>query len=476
MTNKSQESGKPLFPLASVGSDRSVRGVFERSTWWLWVMAFSSLIVAGFLSYRALGPRGPVIEVLFDEGFGIKPEDDVRFRGIVVGQVEDVALRDDLQGIDVKIRLHPDAASMARKGSQFWIERPQLSLARMSGLETVVGAKFVGVMPGPPDAELVTSFRGIEHPPQLKQASDLRIMIRFRDGHGIAPGNFVKFRGIEVGEVTDVRLDERLAGVEVWARLSESAAALATDGATYWIERPKINLVDGVRGLDTLVGGQYLAVIPGTGTEPVTEFVGLESPPPDILPHEDGLMLTLIAEERFGIERGAPLSYRGMDAGQVIGVELSPVGDKVHFHVVVHPQYADLVRSNTEFWSRSAVDMQLGLRGIDIDVDPKNMRSAVAFATPTPAGDIVTDGATFPLSDDDPDGWQDWKPIRTIGRAFRDSRPDPDAAQSTRPAVRILDRIRNTIDAIGDLSTEGESESGGTQNIDESSEAETKQP
>ena len=39
-----------------------------------------------------------------------------------------------------------------REGSRFWIERPDISIGQIRGLGTLVGGRFVGVVPGPPDA------------------------------------------------------------------------------------------------------------------------------------------------------------------------------------------------------------------------------------------------------------------------------------------------------------------------------------
>ena len=37
---------------------------------------------------------------------------------------------------------------LACEGSRFWIVRPQVSLSRVAGLETVVGARYIGALPG----------------------------------------------------------------------------------------------------------------------------------------------------------------------------------------------------------------------------------------------------------------------------------------------------------------------------------------
>ena len=278
VTSNDTDAAHADFPEAVVRDDRI--GLLTRSSWMFLLLTAACLCFAFYLGYQATIPKGELITIRFSDGHGLKTEDALRFRGINVGQVERIRLRDDLEGVDVDVRLRADAEQVAKEGSIFWVERPQLSLARMSGLETVVGAKYVGVIPGPADAEKVTEFDGLENPPRLKQASDVAVLVRFKDGNGIEAGDAVKFRGVVVGEVTDVRLDEDFESVEVRAQLVDRARVLAQTGTVFWVERPKVNFRDGIRGLETLVEGKYLALMPyPSDGEPQSEFEGAEKPP-----------------------------------------------------------------------------------------------------------------------------------------------------------------------------------------------------
>ena len=274
----SPSSEESQFPTALVRDDRI--GLLTRSSWVFLLLTAACLGLAFYLGFKATVPKGKLITVHFSDGHGLKAEDALRYRGINIGEVEAIRLQDDLQHVDVDLRLRPDAEQVAREGSVFWIERPQLSLARMSGLETVVGAKYVGVIPGPPNGKERKEFIGQVNPPRLRQPSDVSVLVRFKDGNGIEAGDAVKFRGVVVGEVTDVRLDEAFESVEVRAQLVERARILAQTGTVFWVERPKVNFRDGIRGLETLVEGKYLALMPyPSDGQPQTEFEGAEKPP-----------------------------------------------------------------------------------------------------------------------------------------------------------------------------------------------------
>ena len=142
---ENNQSQPEEFPAATI-SDRSPASQTLRSNASrLWILTAVCLIIAIVLFASANRRRGTEITVRFDQGHGIKAGDMLRHRGIEVGEVAVVKLDPDLGKINVQILLEPAAAGLAREGSRFWIERPRLSLARVSGLETVVGAKYLGV-------------------------------------------------------------------------------------------------------------------------------------------------------------------------------------------------------------------------------------------------------------------------------------------------------------------------------------------
>ncbi len=438
-------TSEPIFPTAKVRTDASASRWLSGSSRWLWLVTLGCLGMACGLTLWNSAGRGRLITVRFREGHGLKAEDTLRYRGIDVGAVEAVRLREELDGVDVVIRLHPDADAIAREGSRFWVERPQLSLARVSGLETVVGAKYVGVIPAGNDRPIDDQFEGLEHPPALRQLSDVTILIQFKDGFGLLPGDVVKYRGVVVGEVSDVRMQQDLSKVTIEARLSNNARSLARQGTLFWVERPNVSL-KGIRGLDTLVGGHYLAALPDPeATREQFEFVGCPEPPPVLDQIDGGLHLTLTSEERYALDRGSLILFRGMTAGQVSQVELAANGHSVTVRAVIFPEYARLVRDNTRFWSRSGVDVHLGFGGLDLDVDPLASLTAggIAFATPQPAGRLVESGHLFTLEEEAATDWKAWKPDLQLGQ--RDANATEEASPEQRSWLqRLQDRFRSS--------------------------------
>ncbi|MCC4309216.1 MlaD family protein [Alcanivorax marinus] len=241
-------------------------------------------------------------------------------------------------------------------------------------------------------------------------SSDQTVVITFEQGSGLKPGVPVKYRGVPVGQIDEIRLSDDLDRVEVHASLNRDARALARENSRFWIVEPEIG-VAGARNLDTLVEGKYIAVKPGEG-EPETRFQGL-SAPPDQQP-ESGLKLTLVADTLGSLKPGRQVFYRDLAVGTIGDSQLSRDARHVEIEVVIQPRYAKLVRTNSKFWNSSGLDVDFGLfTGADIRASSVEnlLRGGVSFATPDQAGPLAGAGQRFELNSEAEDEWTEWAPI-----------------------------------------------------------------
>ncbi|MDG2014609.1 MAG: MlaD family protein, partial [Pirellulaceae bacterium] len=353
----------------------------------------------------------------FEDGYGIKAGDTLNFRGIDVGEVTNVDVNTGLSNITVHVELQQNALDLARTGSQFWIERPQLGLGRISGLDTVVGAKYLGVIPGEETAEACFEFVGIESPPVIRDGTGRDISIQFEDGYGIATGAVVRHLGIVVGEVTAVQLAEKLDSVTVSVRLSGAAANAARSGSQFWIERPELGLSE-IRGLATLISGPYIDFLPGPAQAPlVRHFQGAEYAPPAKKRSAEGLELVLTSDQQRALRAGVPVNYRGLKVGHVVSARLASDASSIQARVFIEPAYKELVRVDSQFWSNIGVDADFGVTGIQLKTDSLQSLAvgSVSFATPDRPGRKARTGDRFDCNDSYQENWLAWTPKIAIG-------------------------------------------------------------
>lgn len=417
----SDADGLPTAQVITASETDRLR--WQTRLWWL--TGLCAVIAVGLVLSSFRSP-GVTVLIHFQEGHGLKVGDTLHYRGVDVGTVTKVQVSQDMQGVDVIILVATGNESLAVEGSQFWIQRARLKLGQVSGLDTVIGAKYVGVLPGPDPGQRKQEFVGLESPLAIAESDAVEIRVEFPAGEGLEVGDPVRYLGITVGEVTGVELNEQAEAVEVNIRLIGSAKSFARSGTQYWIERPRLDVTE-VRGLETLIGGRYVAVQPSTTTaaEMQQRFVGLAEPPP--LPRRSGsLEIELDAADRAGLVRGAPITYRGLEVGRVANVNLSSDGATVKVQVMIDAEYADLVRDNSKWWSIQGMQVELGLQGLQLSMDSLSawLRGGVAFATPDQPGTRVATGHRFPLEDRPNREWLGWQPQIALGTRD-DQRPLP---------------------------------------------------
>ena len=258
------------------------------------------------------------------------------------------------------------------------------------------------------------------------------IDVHFSQGHGLQPGDPVRFRGIDVGQVRSIKLNQQLDGVVVHIQLTAAAADLAREGSRFWIERADIS-VGQVRGLDTLVGGQYVGVLPGpTNAEAAYEFYGLDVASAPVENVSDGLEVVLEGKKRYGLQSGSPISYRSVVVGQILSVGLTNDAATVEARAFIEPNYRELIRENTRFWSTSGLDVKIGLGGIELDAETLATIAAggVSFATPNSPGKHAATGHRFNLYNSPREEWINWQPRIAIGTATL-----PSGATTPRPLL-----------------------------------------
>ncbi len=291
-----------VFQMAEIRESKaSQSAVFLGSKmWWVTLACF---VVAFWLTWRSIPSKGPTIIIRFPDGHGLKAGDAVRHRGIDAGIVESVALSEDLSQITATVTLTPGASGLAREGSRFWIVRPQLSFAGVSGLETAVGAKYIGVSPGDPAASGRNEFDGLNAaPPDENSGEGIDIVLRSDAKHGVSVGAPVSWRGVEVGQILSINLSPDARYVDVHAQINADYTRLLRTSSQFWVTSGLgIDVgLSGVRlnadSLSTIVRGGVSFATPAVSKDksPVTSgqmFVLQDKPDPEWLTAASSLPL-----------------------------------------------------------------------------------------------------------------------------------------------------------------------------------------
>jgi paraquat-inducible protein B len=169
------------------------------------------------------------------------------------------------------------------------------------------------------------------------------ITISFKNVDGLTAGQTkIQHRNVDLGTVESLELTPDMSRVIVHARMTRKAEDHLTENTRFAIIAPHVG-VGGISGLSTLVSGSYVEMYPGKpGAPPKYDFVGLEEAP-TLLPDTPGHTFSLLANDLGSLTRGSPISFRGVNVGEVEDYKLRPGNKGVTVTAFVRSPYDELV-------------------------------------------------------------------------------------------------------------------------------------
>jgi paraquat-inducible protein B len=209
------------------------------------------------------------------------------------------------------------------------------------------------------------------------------VMISFESAEGLEAGKTkLRYKDVEIGLVESIRFNADLSRVLVTAELVKEAAPYLTENTRFWVVRPRVT-ASGVSGLGTIFSGAYIGMDPGKEGEPMRDFKGLEIPPV-VTTGMPGRDFLLRANTLGSLDIGAPVYYRQIQVGQVIGYDLEEEGKSLKIKIFINAPHHKLVKKNTRFWNASGFDLKLDAGGLQLNTESlvSIMLGGIAFDTP----------------------------------------------------------------------------------------------
>jgi paraquat-inducible protein B len=209
------------------------------------------------------------------------------------------------------------------------------------------------------------------------------ITIVFKAAQGVEAGKtFVKYKDVNIGQVTAVQLSSDHSKVEVTAKIDKNAGDLMVADAKFWVVEPRVTL-SGVSGLGTLLSGNFIGFEVGKSDKQQRKFTGLEVPP-IITSGQPGRQFVLKASDLGSLGIGSPIYYRRLQVGQVIAYDLSSDGKAMDIKIFVNSPYDKYINPGTRFWNASGIDVSVGAGGVEVRTQSlvSVLAGGLAFDTP----------------------------------------------------------------------------------------------
>jgi paraquat-inducible protein B len=211
------------------------------------------------------------------------------------------------------------------------------------------------------------------------------ITISFETASGLTAGQSqLKFKDVTIGTVQNISIAPDLSNVIVTVETVREAEHLLTDKTIFWVVKPQL-FAGNISGLDTLLSGSYIGMLPSTEKgKSQRSFVGNQNPP--ILQAATPGTTFILETKRLGsISLGSPIFYRDLDVGTVLGWDLGDLANSVTIHAFVRAPFDQYVHDNSTFWNASGISIKLAGGGIDVQMESLRalLLGGIAFDSPS---------------------------------------------------------------------------------------------
>ncbi len=367
----------------------------------------------------SLRPPGYYFQIRTDNLGPYNVGSPILYKKVAVGEIVGFHFSGRQKDVLMECRIKTPYRNLVSTASRFY---------DLSGLQVEGGLEGISIRAGPLQS-IISAGIGFLTPPGGKApaagtvyplyqsedlartATDLRLNVLFTEFGNLKVGSPVKYEGVPIGRIVRIHFAGDLRTIVAEITVGKKFASLFRQSTRLWLASPEFDL-SGIKNLDTLASGSYVAVAPGEG--PLTrEFIASQGEA-RILPRQ-GLNLVLCSRHLGSLQVHSPVYYRQIKVGEVTGFDLSASFRQVLITINIAPRYQAIVREHTRFWNVSGARIEGGLlSGVSVATESLEAMVAggIALATPGNAemGGRVNQGHRFELDDKPEAGWLDWAP------------------------------------------------------------------
>ncbi len=317
-----------------------------------WLLPFIALCIGAILFFQIVQERGKTITITFSNGAGlVADKTPIRYQGLQIGVVKKVNFTDNMQKVKVEANIYSEATEVLKENTKFWLVQPSVSLAGISGLDSLVSGNYITLQPGDGDSE--DEFIAEEQGPIAQvNPGDLLIHLISDDLGSISIGASVYFKKMPVGKIYDYRFNKENK-VEIDVVIDKAFARFVKKDSRFW----------NISGINANINASGVNVEVDSLNSVVQGAVSFDSPPnsPQAVTNSHYTLYSNLQAAKRGIEVEVTIPVTaGLDAGQTtvyygdeqVGLLSSLSADENNEEILkgtllIDPNQANLLKTNT---------------------------------------------------------------------------------------------------------------------------------
>ena len=318
---------------------------------YIWILPVVVVLAGAFVAVREKLAEGTSIEITFRTADDLEPnKTKISYKAVEIGEVKEIHVSKDRQEVVVEARIHRNSSDYLVQDTRFWVVRPRITGANITGLGTLVSGAYIGVDVGHSTVPQ-RHFTGLEVPPIVTSGLPGREYVLHAANIGsLSIGSTVFYRHMTAGQVVAYSLDPGGASVTIKVFINDPYDQFVNQNTRFWqasgvdmsidAEGVKLHTESLASILEGGVAFQTPKNSPSSAQMPEDSPFKLYSDEERAMREADTLAETFVMYfngSLRGLSVGAPVDLRGIDIGEVkaLSVEYDRVAGELRFPVEV---------------------------------------------------------------------------------------------------------------------------------------------
>jgi paraquat-inducible protein B len=297
----------------------------------VWIVPIVAAVVGAWVAVTRILSEGPEITITFASAEGLEAgKTKIEYKGVDVGTLSKVRLSSDHQRVIATVQMAPRTEDFLVEDTHFWVVRPRISGANVTGLGTLISGAYIGMEIGDSKREK-RNFVSLETQPVITGGAPGRFFVlKAPDLGSLDTGTPIFFRRLQVGQVSSYQLDKDGQAFTLKVFVRAPYDRYVTPNTRFWqasgvdVKLSATGLAVQTQSLLSILIGGVAFETPASGSPmppaaPNTVFTLFNNraeafEPPARYPQTYQLIFN---QSVRGLAPGAPVDFRGIQIGEV---------------------------------------------------------------------------------------------------------------------------------------------------------------